>query len=220
MVARISNPLPLDANAQAFGATPEPGLVWLPGERLGASQPLLAMVQQQGRRVLRALSWGLVPFWASDRAMAHECLVARAEVVAERPAFRHAYKKNRRCAVLTTGWIDDARGSAHRVHAVDGRILALAGLWETWRHPITGEAHHSVALATCPANAVAARASDRMPVVLDGDALTRWLAPDSEHASLRLLLRPCDATLLVAHPADALDPTAVTVERARLVGAA
>ncbi len=49
-----------------------------------------------GRRRLDLLRWGLVPGWADDPAIGNRMINARAETVAEKPAFRHAFKA-RRC---------------------------------------------------------------------------------------------------------------------------
>ncbi len=56
-------------------------------------------------------------------------------------------------------------------------------------------------MTTVP-NAMAAAVQDRMPVVLTGEALVRWLAPDTEVASLHMLLRACPAEALAVWPVD------------------
>ena len=49
-----------------------------------------------GLRRVDGLRWGLVPFWAKDKAIGARMINARAETVAEKPAFRAAYR-HRRC---------------------------------------------------------------------------------------------------------------------------
>ena len=41
------------------------------------------------------LKWGLVPFWAKDAAIGARMINARAETVAQKPAFRQAFKRRR-----------------------------------------------------------------------------------------------------------------------------
>ena len=48
------------------------------------------------------LRWGLIPSWAKDTKIGNQCINAKAEAVAEKPAFRSAFKKHR-CLVIATG---------------------------------------------------------------------------------------------------------------------
>ena len=41
------------------------------------------------------MRWGLIPFWAKDMAIGNQMINARAETVAEKPAFRAAFSKRR-----------------------------------------------------------------------------------------------------------------------------
>jgi hypothetical protein len=54
------------------------------------------------------------------------------------------------------------------------RLMALAGLWETWRSP-AGERVRSFAIATTAANALLAEVHDRMPVFLAPWDWPAWL---------------------------------------------
>jgi putative SOS response-associated peptidase YedK len=55
-----------------------------------------------GRRRLDLLRWGLVPGWADDPAIGNRMINARAETVAEKPAYRHAFKA-KRCLIVADG---------------------------------------------------------------------------------------------------------------------
>ena len=57
------------------------------------------------------LRWGLVPSWADDPAIGNRMINARAETVAEKPAFRKAFR-SRRCLVLTDGFFEWVRRDA------------------------------------------------------------------------------------------------------------
>ena len=52
--------------------------------------------------------WGLVPFWSKDPAIGNRMINARAETVAEKPAFRTAFAK-RRCLVPVTASMSGRR---------------------------------------------------------------------------------------------------------------
>ena len=63
---------------------------------------------------------------------------ARAETIATRGAFKHAFKK-RRCIIPADGFYEwtKAEGQAKKqpwfIHRPDGEPMAFAGLWEVWR---------------------------------------------------------------------------------------
>jgi putative SOS response-associated peptidase YedK len=59
----------------------------------------------------------------------------------------------------------------------DGAPFALAGTWENWKHPQTGEYIRTFCILTCPANELIATIHDRMPVIIPAHAYDRWLSP-------------------------------------------
>ena len=76
-----------------------------------------------GRREFRLLHWGLIPSWADDPAIGNRMINARAETVAEKPAFRHAFKA-KRCLVLADGfyeWRREGGTEAALLHPHEGR---------------------------------------------------------------------------------------------------
>ena len=56
-------------------------------------------------RELRVMRWGLVPFWAKDVKIGSRMINARAETVAEKPAFRRAFAR-RRCLLPADGYYE------------------------------------------------------------------------------------------------------------------
>ena len=52
-------------------------------------------LDKQGERELAPMKWGLIPFWAKDPKIAYTTINARAETVANSPAFRDAFKQKR-----------------------------------------------------------------------------------------------------------------------------
>ena len=82
---------------------------------------------------------------------------ARAESVASLPTFRAGYA-NRRCIVPVESFfewraIKGARAKQPYAVAMKDRApFAIAGLWENWRHPQSGEWICTFAIITVPAN--------------------------------------------------------------------
>jgi putative SOS response-associated peptidase YedK len=155
----------------------------------------------KGERELVAMKWGLVPFWAKDAGIGSKMINARAEGIEAKPAFRAAFK-SRRCVVPVSGFYEwkkpgeasaRARGGKpakqpYYIFPAEGKILALAGLWERWDKG-DGPLETFTIITTTP-NALMAELHDRMPVVLDGGGARAWLDPGLGQAQALALLVP------------------------------
>ena len=75
------------------------------GTSSGARSCSTRLDRASGERGLSLLQWGLIPSWADDPAIGNRLINARAETVAEKPAFRTAFKK-RRCLVVADGFYE------------------------------------------------------------------------------------------------------------------
>jgi putative SOS response-associated peptidase YedK len=176
-----------------------------------------------GERVAGLLRWGLVPHWAKDPAIGAKLVNARGESLAEKPSFRDAFRR-RRCLVPVSGFYEwKAEGKArqpHFIQARSGELLALAGLWESWRDP-AGEILRGFCLITTGANALMAPIHERMPVLIAPEHVPAWLDPDIDGRSLHDLVAPAADDLLDAWPVSsrvnqARDDDAGLVERLRI----
>ncbi|MBL8692840.1 MAG: SOS response-associated peptidase [Planctomycetes bacterium] len=143
------------------------------------------------------LRWGLVPSWAKDLAIGNKMINARGETAAEKPSFRKPFAQQR-CAVLATGFYEwDQKGPVKRpflfrVHK--GEPFAMAGLWDRWKNPESGEIVESCSIVTTEANALIQPIHDRMPLILDGYGLATWLDPQvKDRERLQSLVRPYSA---------------------------
>jgi putative SOS response-associated peptidase YedK len=129
-------------------------------------------------RRLEPARFGLVNYWAKDASRAGQQINARAESVAEKPAFREAYAK-RRCVVPVDGWLEwfgptKTRRPVWFRHA-DGSLTLLAGMYEDWRNPETREKVRTFSLITTEATGLPASVHDRMPVRVARSRVTDWL---------------------------------------------
>jgi putative SOS response-associated peptidase YedK len=157
-----------------------------------------------GRRELAMLYWGLVPSWAKEKSIGARMINARSETLAEKPSFRAAYRR-RRCLVLADGWYEWQRSAAvkqpYYIGFASGEPFGMAGLWESWRDPASGEPLESCCIVTAPAAAELAFVHDRMPVIIPPEAHQAWLDAGADTAGrLDALLAPWSRGGLEARP--------------------
>ena len=76
-------------------------------------------------------------------------------------------------------------------------LMAVAGLWERWTDRDSGESMDSFTVVTCPAAAPIAWLHDRMPVILDEQAVESWLGPTTSGEALQALCVPHGGALTV-----------------------
>lgn len=157
-------------------------------------------------RRLAMLYWGLVPAWAKDKAVGTRMINARAETLADKPAFRDAYRR-RRALVPADGYYEWLkRGPRDRqpyfIQPASGGPFAFGALWERWRDPAGGEPLESCTIVTTAAAPGIAHIHDRMPLIVPPSAYAEWLDPgnvDIERLG-RLFAVEATAGELVARP--------------------
>jgi len=174
---------------------------WTPPERIARTDraPVVRATAQGGRRI-DILRFGLVPRWADDARIGAKLVNARGETVAEKPAFRDAFRR-RRCLVPAEGYFEwmavAGRKQPYRIAPADGQPMTFAGLWERWQPPDEAAPVDSFAIVTTTPAPAIAEIHDRMPVILAPEAYDTWLA--GEPAAALALVRPY-AGALAAEP--------------------
>src|SRR5438477_11274422 len=133
-------------------------------------------------RALDMLRWGLVPYWAKDIKIGFSLINAKAETVAEKPAFREAFTK-RRCIIPADGFyewkkLDAKTKQPYAIVMKDRSVFGFAGLWERWKDKVSGEIVQSCAIVTTEPNEVCAPIHNRMPVILSPENYARWLGEE------------------------------------------
>lgn len=162
------------------------------------------------RRPIEFLRWGLIPFFAKDAAIGNRMINARAETVAEKPAFREPFRR-RRCLVLADGffeWRKEADGKTKTpiyMRKKGGVPFAFAGLWDAWRASDgTDEVVRSCTVITTEPNELVRDVHDRMPVILTADHVEPWLEPQRKADELAAMLRPYPAEEMESFPVSTL----------------
>jgi putative SOS response-associated peptidase YedK len=137
-------------------------------------------LDDQGRLFMTQMRWDFIPaWWKKPLKEKKPSFIARVETVDTSPMFRDAYCK-RRCIVPVSGfyeWTGPTKDrQPHLFTAADGSpLIALAGLWDNWKDPVTGEEILSCTLITTDANDWMAPYHDRMPAVIVQANIDRWL---------------------------------------------
>ena len=159
------------------------------------------LAAEGGCRELILPSWGLIPSWADARAIGNRLLNARADTVADKPAFRSAFRA-RRCLILADGFFEwqthEGKKQPIYFRAIGGEPFAIAGLWERWTRG--DEPLESCVLITTEANDLVRPTHDRMPVILSRADYEAWLDPAQPAARLQSLLRPYRPDQMTAWP--------------------
>ncbi len=179
MCGRFTQQRPASELAEIFGAEP---LVDDPGDRFNVAptDEASVVVEREDRRAVTAYRWGLIPHWAKDAKVGSRMFNARAETIATSPAFRDPFAR-KRCLVPVDSFYEWKRDGSirqpFRIARLDGRPLALAGLWSGWRDPETDTVRRTFTIITTTPNRALADVHDRMPVVIADSAWDQWLDP-------------------------------------------
>jgi putative SOS response-associated peptidase YedK len=189
--------------AQHFALSIPPPLT--PRYNIAPSQEACAIRTLESSRDRSAafLRWGLIPRWAKEPKIGYRMINARAESVAEKPAFRAAFR-HRRCLIPADGFYEWRRDGRTRqpfhLTRQDGGLFAFAGLWEQWRDPDAGIIE-SFSIVTTRANDLLAPIHNRMPVILPPDAYPIWIDPGARDPGvLEGLLTPFPSQAMKAVP--------------------
>jgi putative SOS response-associated peptidase YedK len=129
---------------------------------------------------------------------AYKTINARSETAAEKPMFRNAFRK-RRCLMFADSYfewtVEEGNKQPYRFVVYRGVTIAFAGLWEA-HDADKGEVRSCSILTTHP-NGLQARYHDRMPVILEDNALELWLT--SDEVPVELLQRPLASISSIAN---------------------
>lgn len=178
------------------------GLAHPASYNIAPSQRAVVALEDEGRRTLEAMQWGLVPHWSENPKLSKP-INARAESVCAKPMFRDAFKR-RRCLVLADGYYEwhaagDGAKQPFYIAMPSAKPFLFAGIWaeNTRLGPST---IRSFCIITTEANREVANVHDRMPVIIRPEHSDQWLGDTAgEVDSLEALLLPYDGPMSV-HP--------------------
>jgi putative SOS response-associated peptidase YedK len=212
MCGRFVSASPPDELAKYFGAEqPDGGLE--PNFNVAPTSEVYVVRADDGHRQLGSMRWGLVPFWAKDLKIGSKMINARAETVAEKPAFRKAYQ-TRRCLIPADGFYEWAKVDGQKakqpyfIHRADGEPVVFGGLWERWKPRLEdgktidedADVIETCTILTTTPNREMTAIHNRMPVLVPPSVWDDWLSPESEMELIGSLLKPAPDDLLELIP--------------------
>jgi putative SOS response-associated peptidase YedK len=175
------------------------------GVEVDPSQPLRAEVYPlglapfvrlhedgSGNRVIDGGQFGLLPAFAKELAFGRRTYNARSETVHQKPSFRRAWAKSRRCIIPAEVVYEQCweSGKAERwaVQRPNAIPMGIAGIYEKWLDA-DGRVRGTFAMLTCNADGhpvygrfFAPGEEKRMIVILDPADYDRWLQCPPEEA--------------------------------------
>ncbi len=199
-----------------YGVTTPHPEQYKPNPNVAVGEPAPVITQDQPR-TLQFFHFGLTPFWAKKKLY---ILNARSEGnanpdnrpdytggfgILKKPAFRMPIRRQR-CLVIADAFIEGPKdlGLARPYlffPAYRQEPFSMAGIWDQWTDPSTGEIYHSFAIITTPANALVRQMGHhRAPCILHPDDESTWLNPNAPISEITALLRPFDPDEFNAYP--------------------
>jgi putative SOS response-associated peptidase YedK len=135
--------------------------------------------------------------------MAGKMINARAETLLQKPSFKHLISR-KRCVIPADSFYEWKRAGGKkqpmRIMMKDGRVFSLAGLYDIWTNPATGEKLGTFTMITTSPNELVAEIHSRMPVILDREGEAMWLdRSNTDGEALMELLRPYPAQEMKAY---------------------
>lgn len=208
MCGRYTLTSPLEALRHLFKFAETPNLQ--PRYNVAPTQIVPVVRAGEAGRSLVMMRWGLVPGWAKDISIASRMINARSETVAQKSAFRDAYR-SRRCLVPADGYFEWQKEGKRRqpflIARQDGATMAFAGLWERWtarqdsggENPVNaGQLVETFSIVTTAASESVGNLHHRMPVVVEAENFDTWLtALGDDDEALERLLQPSEISFSI-----------------------
>lgn len=177
----------------------------IPGVVNGFSHPRMPVLVNQN---IERLTWGLIPFWVKTEEMAqdlwNQTLNARWETIHDKPSFQKI--KQNRCLVPCTGffeWKQVGKSKIkHNIEPTQSDFLFLAGMFDEWVNPNSGEVLKTFCIITQPANELMSEIHNtkkRMPILIDQEKLDEWFGASYQEAVV-----PTPESVLMATPEQSL----------------
>jgi putative SOS response-associated peptidase YedK len=173
-----------------------------------------------GDRELVLGQWALIPHFAKTAKLAYQTNNARAEELASKASFREPWLRGQRCIIPAASFDEPCWETGKNVwwrfRRTDGAPWGIAGLFNPWTDPTTGEVIESYTMLTLNADhhplmrrmhkpkpdRPAAAQDKRSVIPIEVADVDQWLSGSLEDATQLLRLAPVeifDAGPIVRH---------------------
>ena len=206
----------LEVYEKRFNATAVSTTTILPNFNIAAGAKAPIITNMESDKIV-FYQFGLTPFWAKkpmylinaraegDHNKEDNPNYSGATGIISKPSFRKPIR-SQRCLVLADFFIEgptkEKLDKPFLVYLKDRRPFAMAGIWDEWANPETGEIVKSFSIITTTANSLLQKIPHhRSPVILAEHDEKTWLQ-SKDLAEICSLLKPYDASLMNAYPID------------------
>jgi len=195
--------------------TPQPEL-YQPSTNVSAGHRAPVITGEKPREI-QFFQFGFTPSWAKKNMYV---INARSEGelnpddepnyrggkgIISKPMFRSSIR-HKRCLIVADAFIEGPKteklSKPYCVYMRSGeRPFSLAGIWDRWVNPDTGEIIESFAILTAPANNLMQKIGHhRSPVIIPREREQEWLHPELPLDEVTAFLEPYPGECLNAYP--------------------
>ncbi|WP_235915000.1 SOS response-associated peptidase [Flagellimonas ochracea] len=142
----------------------------------------------------------------------NKTLNARGETIFEKNSFKKS-ARDKRCIICIDGFFEHHHHGKetipYYISRKDGQPISLAGLWNEWTDPETGEVLNTFSIVTTEGNPMMAKIHNnpkligpRMPVILPDELEDKWLIEVKDELDIKELeelLKPFPESEIKAH---------------------
>ena len=175
------------------------------------------VITNKDPKQLQLFQFGLTPHWAKKKMYLfnarsegdfnkdNDPAYTGAKGIMQKPSFRKPIR-SQRCLVIADAFIEGSKekrlNEPFLIYPRDPHLhYSLAGIWDEWANPETGELHQSFSIITTTANDLLQRVGHhRSPVVLVGEEEDMWIDSSTDISDITMLLKPFDAHNFNAYP--------------------
>lgn len=172
--------------------------------------PELPVICSADRSRINLYKWGLIPSHTKDIQLAEQIRMktfnARAESIDNKKSFSDSFK-SRRCIIPVKGFFEWQHTTENTkipwyIYNPHNEIISLAGLYDRWIEPATGEVFNTFTIITTTANNLLSEihnSTKRMPAILGREEERIWLHETSSLNDLKNIMKPAPEEVLKAH---------------------
>lgn len=174
---------------------------YTPDPNIAVTEVGLVITSDEPKTVQR-MHFKLVPSFADGIDYPAATFNAKSETITEVDSFKGAWEKGQRCVIIADGFTEVEELSADDKRpwrfVTERKTFGIAGIWDKWVDPVSGEEYLSFAMLTCEANKTVGEIhpQNRMVVILSLMGEDTWLNKKSTDEQLFALCKPYPGHLM------------------------